>query len=211
MGDGDDKDIVDVSVHFRNASEGAELLLQKYQANSIISNPRVDDDAEYSKMMEYITNVLCLFQESAIGKSELGKNELPLYRARIVSSWGKVGQKCPRWHVDHTSLRLVLSIVGPGCRFIPNEKEDSYPGCVDRKALNELDEDDTRRANTLILPWGEDGIAVQARPGDAVLILGRAWEESQDGPTIKAAPHRSPDLGNNEFRVLLTVDIVESL
>jgi len=211
---------VDVTVEFRDASQGAKELIQRcilgnsnVNSNSNANSNHALQDAEYyNEMKEYITKVLSFFQEHITKEDAL----LHRYKARIVSSRGSIGQKCPRWHVDHVPLRLIISLAGPGCIYIPIEKELEHVLCVDRAALNGLDDDDTTRANGLILPYGENNVAVGAKKGDAVLLMGRAWEdrhgdgdfEEANGEANWAAPHRSPELGNDELRVLLTVDVL---
>ena len=76
---------------------------------------------------------------------------------------------------------------------------------MDRDALNELVEFDTVRANAIILPGGEKGLAETAGVGEMIVMMGRAWEEGRD---VRALPHRSPDLGVREGRILLTVDVL---
>lgn len=108
-------------------------------------------------------------------------------------------------------MRLVLSLAGPGCVYIPIEKEVAHANYVDRNVLNESEEDDTARANEMILPRGEEELAVHAKEGDAILLMGRAWETENNNSketTCFAAPHRSPTLDSDEVRVLLVADYV---
>lgn len=204
--DGRGKMGVDVTVEFRDAKDGATTLVQQCLD---ASNAQMDHD-ELESMIQYITNVLEYYQTHIHQKNAL-------YKVRLVSTIGSKGQKCPRWHVDHVPLRLVMSLAGPGCVYIPYEKEVEHLTFVDRNALNGSDEADSTRANELILPHGEREIAVYAKEGDAVLLMGRAWERKMQQPSssemerdtmILAAPHRSPSLGSDELRVLLVVDYV---
>mmetsp|Transcript_27293 Transcript_27293/g.40426 ORF Transcript_27293/g.40426 Transcript_27293/m.40426 type:complete len:338 (-) Transcript_27293:7-1020(-) len=196
---------VDITVEFRNAKHGAASLVQKCLVRSNVDML----DEELEEIENYIADALAFFQESiGVGVEQ----ENGIYKARLVSSLGSVGQKCPRWHVDHVPLRLVMSLAGPGCIYIPMEKEVNHPFRVDRDALNELDDDDTARANEVILPYGEKDVAVYADKGDAVLLMGRAWENYHpDYEMVKgglAAPHRSPKLSKDQLRVLLVVDLL---
>lgn len=170
------------------------------------------------EITQHMANVLSYFQSIA------GDNNSSNIKcqARIVSSIGRNGIKCPRWHADHVPVRLVMSIIGPGCEYIPHEVEVMGSGntrLVDRNALNTLDEDDTRIANEIIVPTNLNTgktIVSSAKEGDAVLLMGRAWEDSstlQEGDftnsnDILAAVHRSPLLSPGQERILLTVDVV---
>jgi len=204
--DGRGKIGVDVTVEFRDAKDGATTLVQNCLDDS---KAQIDHD-ELESMMQYITNVLEYYQTHIHQKNAL-------YKVRLVSTIGTKGQKCPRWHVDHVPLRLVMSLAGPGCVYIPYEMEVEHLTFVDRNALNGSDEADSTRANELILPHGEREIAVYAKEGDAILLMGRAWEgeiqqpsssQMERGTMILAAPHRSPSLCSDEIRVLLVVDYV---
>jgi len=187
---------VDVIVEFSDAKDGAAALMEKCLASS--KGDAIDID-ELNETEEYIRKVLSFFQQ------HISEDKM-FCKARIASSIGSAGQKCPRWHVDHVPLRLVMSLAGPGCVYIPFEKETNHGNNVNRDALNGLDEADNMRANTLILPHGDRDIAVFANEGDVVLLMGRAWE--QEKRNICATPHRSPELGEDQLRVLLIVDIV---
>ena len=194
---------VDVTVEFRDAKCGAADMVQQCLASSNQSTD-MDMGNEMKVTEEYIADILSLFQKHI----HVSDKDV-LCKARIVSSIGSVGQKCPRWHVDHVPLRLVMSLAGPGCIYVPIEKERKHPKGVDRDALNGLDEDDSTRANLLILPNGEQDLAVYAEAGDAVLLMGRAWSESSN--KVPAAPHRSPEIEEDQLRILLVVDVVPEM
>jgi hypothetical protein len=193
---------VDITVEFRDAKEGSAALVQKCLVRS---NAEMLDE-ELEGIENYIADALVFFQESIGNEQENG-----IFKARLVSSLGSVGEKCPRWHVDHVPLRLIMSLAGPGCIYIPMEKEVGHPFRVNRDALNELDDDDTARANEVILPYGEKDVAVYADEGDVLLLMGRAWEDHYSDELVKsgrAAPHRSPQLSKDQLRVLLVVDLL---
>ena len=61
----------------------------------------------------------------------------------------------------------------------------------------------------MILPNGEQDLAVYAEAGDAVLLMGRAWSESSN--KVPAAPHRSPEIEEDQLRILLVVDVVPEM
>lgn len=194
----------DVTVEFDDSIHGAKQLLE---GCGIAGN----DDAAY-----HLYQVLSFYQDIVSFKSGGKKRSC---KARIVSSRGPIGTKCPRWHLDHVPVRLIMSLVGPGCVYIPERlssgKErasgrDSPGVFVDREALNGLELDDTARANRIIVP-SEEG-AVHSAPGDAIVLMGREWDTTDDNATdakevLHAAAHKSPSLGLFEGRVLLTVDL----
>ncbi len=194
----------DVTVQFDNPATGAYELVKQCQLF-----PQQSDDNNHDKhqsttllppeniMMEqeiiqHLTDVLSYFQSVVASSDPTNNNNSNKCQARIVSSIGKNGIKCPRWHADHVPVRLVMSIIGPGCEYIPHEVEvgmvssssssNNNERLVDRNALNTLDEDDTRIANDIIVPpiklnTGKT-IITSAKEGDAVLLMGRAWEDS---------------------------------
>ncbi|KAL7523647.1 hypothetical protein ACHAXR_000269 [Thalassiosira sp. AJA248-18] len=194
-----------------------------------------------TETLKHLTNVLSYFQSVAAPPNSPNVKCI----ARIVSTVGSVGTKCPRWHADHIPVRLVMSILGPGCEYIPEnvskDNDHHRPRVVNRRALNNLDEDDTVKANDIIvapqlLSDAEqrlndgDKMIHHAKEGEAVLLMGRGWEdatntlmreksesatdnigESIESPTDKvlAAVHRSPTLSPGQERILLTVDLVD--
>jgi hypothetical protein len=276
--DGSDGNI-DVSISFDNVRQGAIHLVHECirQADDDLKqsnndNNDDDDDDEIRAMkqtmekdsIDYFTRIFAFYQNSIIRNTNIidyenNDNDPKIrYKARIVSSIGTSGGKCPRWHIDHVPIRLVMSLKGPGCVYIPHELE--YKFCINnnnnngnnnhgkegvlfnRKALNGMDIDDTIIANEMIMPMKETSeklLTVAAKANEAVLLMGRCWEEkkkqescccnsgndntdddtcessisSSDCNTLlpKAVPHRSPLLGENEKRILLTIDIEPKL
>jgi hypothetical protein len=190
---------VDVSVEFplANYKDGARSLVEKALEASHASIPDYDIDT----FSAFISKYFEMFQQM-IGT----ENSFSIAKARIVSSRGSIGQKCPRWHVDHVPIRLVASLIGPGCVYIPHENEVKYPESVSRSALNGLDIENSDEANKLICPKDGSKAAISAKVGDAVFLMGRAWELLYSD--VKAAPHMSPILKEGQPRILLTVDIV---
>lgn len=220
----------DITVQFDDAETGAQELVEQCRLFTQHRHSDDDDDNKQSTllpeniMMEreitrHLTDVLSYFKSIA-GDSNSDNIKC---QARIVSSIGKNGIKCPRWHADHVPVRLVMSIIGPGCDYIPHEVEvigsSANARLVDRNALNTLDEDDTRIANDIIVPPNNVNtggtVVTSAKEGDAVLLMGRAWEDSLSegevtNSSILAAVHRSPVLSPGQERILLTVDLVSS-
>merc|ERR1712232_33888 len=103
------------------------------------------------------------------------------YKARIVSSRGSVGGKCPRWHVDHVPVRLLSALVGPGVCYIPHTSgngDTNSNTSLDLDVLNASDDVDTDAANRAIMK--ARGVKVKhAATGDAILLLGKSWESNK--------------------------------
>lgn len=221
----------DRHVEFDNASIGARDLLEK--CGVILPSSKNDESSSSLPLPEtimaeketvkHLTSILSYFQTVAAPTN--GSKNIKCI-ARIVSTEGSAGIKCPRWHADHVPVRLVMSILGPGCEYIPeNIAENDQPQLVNRQALNNLDEDDTMKANDIIVPPAllyDDEAKCPIRhadEGEAVLLMGRGWEDDiiplQDEKSIDssnsvlAAVHRSPTLLPDQERILLTVDLVD--
>jgi len=212
----------DIEVVFDDPSVGARLLM--HQCGLLSHLDQSDQPANIlpetlmkeQETLDHLSKVLSYYQ-SIVSTDDKNKT----CRARIVSSIGSIGTKCPRWHADHVPLRLVMSLLGPGCEYIPFEMETCNVNgetiqTVNRQALNTLEEDDTSIANEIIVPTDRVEIAKKlhsrnvvtcANPGDVVLLMGRGWEEKTNN--VLAAVHRSPRLNDTEQRVLLTVDVVD--
>lgn len=216
--------VQDIEVIFEDPSIGAHAIMNKC---GLISQQDKTDDDQFTVLpetimrehetLQHLTNVLSYYQSIVSNGTRSNRS----CRARIVSTIGSIGTKCPRWHADHVPLRLVMSLIGPGCEYIPFEMESCKIGdetihIVNRDALNNLDDDDTSRANDIIVPaakveivknhYGAD-VLTCAKAGDAVLLMGRGWEEEDSD--VLAAVHRSPRLMDNEERILLTLDVAD--
>ena len=237
----------DLSVQFDDPAIGAHQLLERC---GVITHPSSKNDerspqtsetmtAEETETMEHLARILSFFQ-SVSTAAKPGPNNNVKFMARVVSTVGSSGVKCPRWHADHVPVRLVMSILGPGCEYIPenvsSEESRILPRVVNRRALNNLDEDDTKKANDIIVPPSSlferktrgkerDSIIRHAKEGEAVLLMGREWEDepgafpielededvldSNYSNLVLAAVHRSPTLMPYQERILLTVDLVD--
>lgn len=101
---------------------------------------------------------------------------------------------CPRFHVDHLPCRLVTTYTGAATQWLQNE-------AVDRTFLG---------AGNRGLPDAESGIFKDAKAiqqlnaGDVALLKGSGWE----GNDANGLVHRSPSLGDDEHRLLLTLDFM---
>jgi len=99
---------------------------------------------------------------------------------------------CPKLHVDNVSLRLVTTYQGPGTQFVSQHM-------VQRSKLGHASHGRSDEESGVLLPG--DGIHT-AQPGDVVLLKGEAWPNNGG----HGAVHRSPPMGENETRVVLTLD-----
>lgn len=230
----------DRHVQFDSPAIGARLLLE--QCGVIHSSTPYENDENGSpsllppetimyeeESVKHLTAILSHFQTVAAPLNGPKKNVKCI--ARVVSTVGSAGIKCPRWHADHVPVRLVMSILGPGCQYIPEDVSDEdRQEIVNHKALNNLDVDDTMEANDIIVPprlledaesrLGKGKSPIKhAEEGEAVLLMGRGWEDttpiSLQGEnldttySVQAAVHRSPILSPDQERILLTVDLVD--
>ena len=219
----------DVHVEFDDPAKGARQLLEKC---GIVPSPsqRSNDESTSLPLPEtimaetetvhHLTNVLSYFQSVASPSHENVK-----CIARVVSTVGPIGTKCPRWHADHIPVRLIMSILGAGCEYIPEKFgiDDDRLRVVNRRALNNMDEDDTVKANDVIVPPellaaamsnSPEPVIKHAKEGDAVLLMGRGWEDKSDAADtddnkVLAAVHRSPTMLPDQERILLTVDLAD--
>lgn len=100
---------------------------------------------------------------------------------------------CPRFHVDHTGIRLLCTYRGTGTEWLEDE-------CADRSKLGHLanglsDED----SGIVLHPAGVHQIA----PFSITLLKGSAWQGNTGGGII----HRSPAVdAATAPRVLLALD-----
>lgn len=239
---------VDASIEYDDAYIGAkeivmECLKQSSWRNKYHCEENCDcNDTAYNfdekkedsleedtlNMIDNLTSIFSYYQNIFNDNNNQNKNGKVRCKARVVSSYGKSGCKCPRWHIDHVPLRLVMSLKGPGCVYVPHEREvematkKSMSGAIgdddylvaemprlNRAALNGIDIDDSKIANEIIMPnKSEDVLALIAKEMEAVLLMGRCWEERQQTQSPAAVPHRSPDLEVDQMRILLTIDVV---
>lgn len=94
----------DVTVRFDDPVAGAKELVKKCQL--FPEHNDVNDDYEKEATIQHLTNILSYFQSIAFSSND---NESRICQARVVSSIGRTGMKCPRWHADHVPVRLVMS------------------------------------------------------------------------------------------------------
>ena len=102
---------------------------------------------------------------------------------------------CPRFHVDNVPCRLITTYLGIATEWLPHH-------LVDRSKLGQaghgkLDEE------TGIYKKQED--IEQLDTGHVGLLKGEIWPGNQGAGLV----HRSPKLGNDSQRLLVTLDFVD--
>jgi hypothetical protein len=91
---------------------------------------------------------------------------------------------CPRFHVDHVSVRLITTYAGIGSQWLRE-------GAIDRSQLG------NPQAEPL------DALKIkQINCGDVALLKGERWVGNEGQGLV----HRSPRLQRDERRLLLTLD-----
>jgi hypothetical protein len=99
---------------------------------------------------------------------------------------------CPRFHVDHVTLRLVVTYQGPGTEFVSNEH-------VDRRYLGHASRGQADEVSGLLR---SPACIQSAQTFDVVLLKGEAWPENRG----RGAVHRSPHPDADGPRLILTLD-----
>lgn len=223
---------LDVTAIFKDPYSGAKDLLCKCGLSPFVTSQEqyqhrklsVDD---YEAALEHLQQCFCLFQNYILETSDENtngedakaftstgvehKNKFPTFKARVVSSRGVSGQKCPRWHIDHVPLRLIVALEGPGVCYLQRQNKSNIHEwkAEDLDIVNNCEEINTQQANELIRDSYPNHREVQTKPGDAILLMGKAWEmKTNDMILIEAAVHKSPNVLPFQGRVLLTVDVV---
>ena len=91
---------------------------------------------------------------------------------------------CPRFHVDHVPMRLITTYAGVGSQWLEE-------GAIDRKRLGQADAEP------------QDSLCIrQIERGDVALLKGERWRGNEGRGLV----HRSPQLADNERRLILTLD-----
>ena len=215
---------VDVTSIFEDPRMGAEELMRQCGFSPTSSSPEPLSSAQYDETRQHLEDCLAIFQQTVSDSlsPSLSSTIIPTFKARIVSSRGQAGTKCPRWHLDHVPLRLILSLEGPGVCYIQQTTSPNECDCCEDKenenvVVNNSQEINTIQANKVIRDQYSNDKEIKAKAGEVVLLLGKTWENTikkqrEDGmkqiPPIEAAIHKSPTLLPLQGRVLLTVDVV---
>ncbi len=101
---------------------------------------------------------------------------------------------CPRFHVDKIPCRLVTTLIGESTQWLNHE-------VIDRSKLG---------AGSLGIADEHSGLIQgirdinQLSTGDVALLKGEGWFDNSNAGLV----HRSPQVNDNESRLLLTLDFI---
>ena len=101
---------------------------------------------------------------------------------------------CPRFHVDRVPCRLVTTYRGIATEWLPHH-------LVDRSKLG-IGNQGKPDAESGLFKHTHD--IQQLVSGDVALLKGELWQSNEGAGLV----HRSPGLGNNTSRLLMTVDFI---
>lgn len=179
---------------FDDAAIGARELLEQCG----VIRPANGNDAEVSHQeatVKHLTDVLSYFQGIV---APIGSLKGVKYSAKLESSIGPDGEKCPKFHVDNVQARLIMSIIGPGCVYVPENivdegsEEEFLPRVVNRDMLGVM-AGSTSKANDLIVPPKiaeifQNSPVKQAQEGDVLLLMGRLWQDAAPSSHAVTSP-----------------------
>lgn len=170
-------------VKFDDADIGARETLERC---GVILPTKTDDTELLAReaTVRHLADVLSYFQGVV---APVGPLKGLKYTAKIEASIGPDGKKCPKFHVDNVGARLIMSMIGPGCVYVPENIVDAgdeaefLPRVVNRSRLGTVART-TGRANDLIVPPKvgekfEDSLVKQAREGEMLLLMGGLWQD----------------------------------
>jgi len=110
-----------------------------------------------------------------------------IHSPREVSLTLVSGTPCSKLHADFLPLRLVCTYSGPGTVYLP--KESTRYSCLNNGSPNKR-----------VLIKGRP--VYSAEPFELIILKGRKFNKFELHPCA----HRSPDLSNNESRLVLKID-----
>lgn len=175
----------------------------------------VPDPAVRARLAAELAATAAAFEDYVDAHAAAAATAPRAFRARLVAGRGATGAaRCPQWHVDHVPVRLLQALAGPGCEYVVAEAADT----IDWGRVNALSTADTagrhvRERNRLLVPGEESPALVRRAPeGRAALLVGNRWWDLAGERDRAPCLHRSPQqLRPWEGRVLLTMDIVDSM
>lgn len=91
---------------------------------------------------------------------------------------------CPRFHVDHVPVRLITTYAGCGSQWLEE-------GVIDRKQLGRAEAEPM-----------DASLIQQIDTAHVALLKGERWRGNEGSGLV----HRSPALGRDERRLILTLD-----
>ncbi|TDO95908.1 DUF1826 domain-containing protein [Marinomonas balearica] len=99
---------------------------------------------------------------------------------------------CPRFHVDQVPCRLVTTYCGPATQWLENSN-------INRAKLGRGNDGLADEISGLM---AKDTVKLQLKAGDVALLKGEKWPDNES----LGAVHRSPDVSEDEVRLLVTFD-----
>lgn len=171
----------EVGRHSRFVGHTAELAAERDIAQLVPAAARAADPAGTAELVGDVSALCEMFAEL------LCADEL------MVSLESPEEAMCPRFHVDRVGVRMLVTYVGPGTEWLPNEH-------VDRRLLGDAGHGRPDNKSGLMRPGAE---VQQVSPFDVVLLKGEAWPGAENFGAV----HRSPD-PKGQRRVLLRVDML---
>jgi len=189
------KEDVNIAIWSRQLSDAIKqsvndfLHLHRHYEKSIIARP----DTLYDRLMQ---EDIGLHHAQCLGRdiSELVKMFCLLFDRQQVGLRLTLLDKamCPRFHVDRVPCRLVSTYHGIATEWLPHNKADrsklgmGSDGLIDRQSGLYKNDEDIQKLNF----------------GDVALLKGECWEGNEGAGLI----HRSPNVAENEKRLLVTID-----
>lgn len=101
---------------------------------------------------------------------------------------------CPKFHFDRVPCRLVTTYTGRATEWLTND-------VIDRTKLGSASLGQPDHLSGL---YSSEKSIQQMQSGDVALLKGSGWE----GNEATGLVHRSPSVGDNERRLLLTLDFI---
>ncbi|KPV98502.1 hypothetical protein AN214_00263 [Pseudoalteromonas sp. P1-9] len=102
---------------------------------------------------------------------------------------------CPKFHVDKIPCRLVSTLGGPATEWLAFEDVDYTKLGLASVGLSDDESGVYLHENAI----------QQMQSGDVALLKGSGWQNNQDAALV----HRSPQVINNEKRLVITLDFID--
>ena len=142
------------------------------------------------------------------------------FKARLVTTIGSQGTKCPLWHIDHVPVRWIQTMVGPGCEWVVGDEGVNWN--ILRQEQEEEEKEDNEQDNAFVTmsvndrnrALVQDGRATiyAAKEQEALLLLGNQWPKYAKQQHIlkefQPVLHKSPTIPWGCERVLFTQDVL---
>lgn len=102
---------------------------------------------------------------------------------------------CPKFHIDKIPCRLVSTLGGPATEWLAFEDVDYTKLGLASVGLSDDESGVYLHENAI----------QQMQSGDVALLKGSGWQNNQDAALV----HRSPQVINNEKRLVITLDFID--